>query len=131
MTKKVWLEGHLFDLQDLASLLASGDTRVVREGDEFYLTSFDIDNPPQGVEYYRAAEQVLISVNGLGRVNKSDFRPVALSGRCTEGDSQHVFIRVPSIQNRARMGTPTVAVTNSDGTVVPNEPSPWPGRFPS
>ena len=29
MTKKVWLEGHPFDLQALAELLSSGDPRVV------------------------------------------------------------------------------------------------------
>jgi hypothetical protein len=129
MTKKIWLEGHQFDLQELAQLLASGDTRVVRDGDRFYLTSPEIDNPPEGVEYYDAAEKLLVRINGLGRLSTSDFRPVALSGECTEGESEHLFIRVRPLEIRMGMGNPTVTVTNSDGNVVPDQPSPWPDRF--
>jgi hypothetical protein len=58
-TKKVWLEGHPFDLQALAELLPSGDTRVVREDDQFYLTSSDIENPPNGVKPYAVAIALL------------------------------------------------------------------------
>jgi hypothetical protein len=41
MTNKAWLEGHEFDLEDLADQLAAGDVRVVRDETEnaYYLTS--------------------------------------------------------------------------------------------
>jgi hypothetical protein len=32
---KAWLEGHEFDLEDLATLLPTGDTRVIKEGDGY------------------------------------------------------------------------------------------------
>jgi hypothetical protein len=128
-TKKVWLEGHPFDLQALTELLPSGDTRVVCEGDEFYLTSPDIDNPPEGVAYYDAAEQLITTINGLARVKDPHFRPVALSGRCTEGESQHFFVGALPLEIRVGLGTPTVTVTDSDGNIVPPKPSPWPDRF--
>jgi hypothetical protein len=54
VTVKAWLEGHQCDLQDLAELLSSGDVRVVREDDSYYLTSPKIDNPPQGATFYEA-----------------------------------------------------------------------------
>jgi hypothetical protein len=40
VTVKAWLEGHQFDLEDLAQLLATGDVRVVQDTDEdgYYLT---------------------------------------------------------------------------------------------
>jgi hypothetical protein len=129
MTKKVWLDGHPFDLEDLADLLESGDTRVVREGDRFYLTSHNIDNAPQGVEYYDAAGQLITKINGLGHIYKPDFRPVTLSGECTEGGLRHFFVAALPVEIRIGMGSPTVTVTDSDGNTVPPEPSPWPARF--
>jgi hypothetical protein len=45
MTMKAWLEGHEFDLEDLARLLPTDDVRVIKEGDGFYLTAAELDNP--------------------------------------------------------------------------------------
>lgn len=42
MATKAWLEGHMFDLEDLAALLPSGDVRMVKEGDRFYLTAAEL-----------------------------------------------------------------------------------------
>lgn len=55
MTVKAWLKGHDFDLQDLVTLLPSGDTRVAREGDRYYVTSTEIDQRPDGGEPYQVA----------------------------------------------------------------------------
>jgi hypothetical protein len=46
VTIPAWLTGHVFDLQDLAEFLPSGKVRVIRSGDEFYLTAAELDNPP-------------------------------------------------------------------------------------
>ena len=43
MTVRTWLKGNDFDLQDLATLLPCGDTRVVKEGERYYLASTEID----------------------------------------------------------------------------------------
>ena len=88
MTMKAWLTGHKFDLQDLVDLLPSGDVRVVREDDDddFYLTSPEIDNPPEGMAFHDAAEQLITKINGLARVKNPSFQPVALSDRYSEGE---------------------------------------------
>ena len=127
MTKKVWLEGHPVDLQALANLLSSGDTRVLREGDQFYLTSTDIENPPDGVKPYIVAKGLLPAINGLARVASPDFRPVELSGKYTDGGSTTIF--PPAATLELRGGTPTVTVTDPDGNIVFPGPSPWPDRF--
>lgn len=75
MTVKAWLEGHEFDLHDLAELLSSGDIQVVREGDDHYLTAPEIDNPPETNRFDKPAERLIVRINGLGRAKSADFRP--------------------------------------------------------
>jgi hypothetical protein len=53
---KAWLEGHQFDLDALAELLPAGDTRVVLDGDGYYLTATEIDNRPAGAVLRHRAE---------------------------------------------------------------------------
>jgi hypothetical protein len=127
VTKKVWLEGHPFDLQALAELLPSGDTRVVREGDQFYLTSSDIENPPDGVKPYVVAKGLLPTINGLARVHNPDFRPVELSGKYTDGGSTTIFPPAATLEFRGN--TARVTVTDPDGNIVFPRPSPGPDRF--
>ena len=117
------------DLQVLAVLLPTGDVSVVRDGDDYYLTAPEIDNPPQGVHYYDAAASVLQRVNGLARASDPSFRPVSLNGKYGERGSYDQVISPKSIEVRTQFGTPTVTVTRPDGTVIPAPPSPWPNRF--
>ena len=133
MTTNAWLDGHQFDLQDLAELLSLGDVRVVREDDSYYLTSPEIDHPPQGATFYEVAASLLAHVNGLGRVKNPSFRPVELNGKYTEGESQHgesqhYVVSPAPAEIRVRTWAAGV-VTKSDGTIVPDPPSPWPDRF--
>lgn len=100
--------------------------RVVREGDDYYLTAPAIDNPPEGTKFYKAAQRVIDHINGLSSIRNPNFRPVRLSGKYTEGESQHIVISPRPAEIRVRMGAPTVIVTKPDGTVVPDPPSPWP-----
>ena len=85
VTVKAQLRGHDFDLQDLADLLPSGDTCVVKDVDGHYLTSAEIDDRPEGVPFYEVAPRVLRRVNGLARARKPNFEPVELNGHYTEG----------------------------------------------
>ncbi len=126
---KAWLEGQQLDLEDLANLLPSGDVRVVREGDAYCLTAPSIDNPPGATTFYEAAQDLLNHVNGLARLQNTSFQPVGLSGKYTDGESQHTVISPRSAECRTGMGTPSVTVTRPDGTIVPAPPSPWPGRL--
>jgi hypothetical protein len=129
MTIKAWLKGHDFDLQDLVDILPSGDVRVIREGDEYYLTSADIDHPPEGTAFHDIAEQLVTRINGLARVKDPSLQPVALSDKYSDGEGQHILIRPAPFQSRVRSGTPTITVTRPDGTVIADPPSPWPARF--
>ncbi len=95
MTNKAWLEGHQFDLEDLAEQLAVGDVRVVRDETEnaYYLTSREIDNPPEAGRFDKPAESLIVRINGLGRAKSADFRPVKLNGKYTDSNGNaHFFV---------------------------------------
>lgn len=120
------MEGHQFDLEDLAQLLATGDVRVIRDAD--YLTAPDIDNPPDGTTYYEVAQSLLVHINGLGRVSTADFRPVQLTGSYSTPTEQNVVITPAPFESRARMGAVGV-VMGPDGQPKADPPSPWPNRL--
>jgi hypothetical protein len=133
VTTKAWLEGHHFDLEDLAQLLATGDVRVVHDADAsddnaYYLTAPEIDNPPKGTTFYDVAQRLLSHINGLGRVYKADFRPVQLTGRYDTPTRQHIVVAPAAFEARFRLQADGV-VTGPDGQPKPNPPSPWPNRF--
>jgi hypothetical protein len=107
---KARLVGHEFDLDVLARLLPSGDTRVQSDAHGYYLTAIEIDNPPPGVPYYTVAERVLHAVNGLARVMKAGYRPVRLSGQYDEGDRRHQVIQVGAAECRAQAMPITVLI---------------------
>jgi len=72
---------------------------VVKEGDQYYLTSPEIDNPPAGKQFYEVAPEVLARVNGLGRARNPSFRPVKFTGTYQEGDARHcAALSVPPVQ---------------------------------
>jgi len=130
MTMKAWLEGDEIDVRALTQLFYEGDIRVLHDADEdaYYLTAPEIDNPPADTKFYDAAQTRLLQLNGLARLDDSYFRPVALSGKYTDGERTHQVVSPRSIALALRPGRPTVVVTRPDGTVVPDPPSPWPGR---
>jgi len=119
---KVELKGHEFDLDALVHLFPSGPIRVVRENGVHYLLAYDIDNRPQGVQYYEVAPDILKTVNGLARVTDSAYQPVELSGYYFEGEQRHVVVSAETVVTRVRVGTPTVLVTNSEGLVQASPP---------
>jgi len=69
---------------------------------------------------------VIDHINGLARFKNPNFQPVRLSGRYTQGESEHIVISPQPMEARVGMGTPTIVVTKPDGTIVPDPPSPWP-----
>ena len=100
---KAWLEGHQFDLEDLAQLLATGDVRVVQDTDEdgYYLTAPEIDKPPETNRFDIPAERLIVRANGLGRAKSADFRPVKFSGKCTTPDGRNLHFAAANLESRA------------------------------
>ncbi len=119
MTVKAWLEGHQFDLEALAELMPSGDTRVVREGDDYYLTSTEIDNRADGVKFYEVAPAILQRVNGLARSRDAGYRPVRLSGRYHEGERRHTVVQVGTAECRSKVGVVRVLVNGQQQSPAP------------
>ncbi|MDR3664388.1 MAG: hypothetical protein ACLP75_07055 [Mycobacterium sp.] len=131
MTNKAWLEGHQFDLEDLAEQLAAGDVRVVRDETEnaYYLTSPEIDNPPEAGQFDKPAKSLIVRINGLGRAKSADFRPVKLSGKYTDSNGNaHLFVSPAPAELRIR-GSAAGFVLGPHGQPEPDPPSPWPARF--
>ncbi|WP_236746772.1 hypothetical protein, partial [Mycobacteroides abscessus] len=110
----------------------SGNTAMIRSrySTHYYLAFHEIDSPSEDEKFYQAAERLLLRINGLGRVENQNFRPVALSDEYTTSDGRrHTVLRPAPAQIRVNVGRPTVTVARPDGTVVPDPPSPWPDRF--
>jgi hypothetical protein len=125
VTRNAWIEGDQFDLQALAEHLQSGDITVVRKGDDYYLTSPEIDAAPDDAQANDIAAKIIGRINALGRIHDPNFRPVKLS-RYTDDTGQSVVVgAIGATTAPARMRA-TGTVTRSDGTVVPDSPSPWP-----
>lgn len=124
MTVKAWLSGHEFDLEMLADLLPDGALRVVKEGGVYCLVSDELDNPPSGVPYYEVAPALLQRINGMGRVTSSDFRPVHLSGRYTDGAKTHQVVSVGTAEERSKAYPPAVRVDGQQPTkpIAPRGP---------
>ena len=124
VTRKVWLEGDAFDLEALAEHLPSGDTRVVREGDDYYLTSREIDAAPDDIQANDIAATIIGESTHSG-ARRPQLSRVKLS-RYTDDTGRSVVVgtmaaTVANVRMRA-----TATVTRPDGTVVPDPPSPWP-----
>ncbi|WP_198432415.1 hypothetical protein, partial [Rhodococcus opacus] len=131
MTVKAWLTGHQFDLQDLANLLPVGDTRVVPEGDGYYLTSTVIDNSEGAKRFTEVAPEVLRYANGVGRVHDPGFRSVTLSGHYDDDvTGQHLVVAEGETLRIRDDAIATAVVTGPDGVErdepVQLPPSPGP-----
>jgi hypothetical protein len=127
VSRKAWLEGDPLDLQDLAERLPSGDSRVLREGDRYYLTSRKIDAAPDDRKANEIAAALIVRINALGRAADPNFRRVEVS-RYTDDTGRSVVVgtmtaTVATVRMRA-----AGMVTRLDGTVVPDPPRPWLAR---
>jgi hypothetical protein len=122
VTMKARLDGHEFDLQDLADWLPSGNIRVAKDDVGYYLSAAVIDNPPEGKTFYEAAQDLLPMVNGIGSLRSAKFRPVKLDGRYQDGEKRHTVVGVGTIEVRSRAHAVGI-VTGPDGKVKP-QPSP-------
>jgi hypothetical protein len=123
VTMKARLDGHEFDLQDLADWLPAGNIRVAKDDVGYYLSATDIDNPPEGKTFYEAAQALLPIVNGIGSLKSAKFRPVKLDGQYQDGEKQHTVVGVGTIETRSRVHAVGI-ITGPDGKVKPQPPPP-------
>jgi hypothetical protein len=123
VTMKARLDGHEFDLEDLADWLPSGNSRVAKDDVGYYLSAAVIDNPPEGKTFYEAAQDLLPIVNGIGSLKSAKFRPVKLDGRYQDGKKRHTVIGAGTIELRSRVHA-VGTVTGPDGKVKPQPPPP-------
>ena len=121
MTIKARLEGHEFDLQDLADWLPSGYIRVAKDDVGYYLSAAAIDHPLEGKTFYEAAQDLLPIVNGIGRMKSAKFRPVKLDGRYQDGEKRHTVVGVGTIETRSHVHAVAI-VTGPDGKEKPQPP---------
>lgn len=130
MAVKAWLEGHQFDLQDVAEMLSDGNVRVLHDAEEdaYYLTAPEIDNPPQPGRFDISAMQLLRTINGLGRARSSDFQPVKLAHKYTDHNGTHIHVAAAEARINIR-GRAAGVATGPDGQPLPSPPSRWPQRL--
>jgi hypothetical protein len=121
MTTKAWLKGHAFDLEDLAALLPTGDMRVLKEDDRFYLTAAELDRPPLGKAVHEAAEELLAWANGVGRLMRPGFTPVAITGQYEQEGEVNVVAGAAVLMARTRISA-IGTVCDPDGSIQPQPP---------
>ncbi len=123
------LEGHQFDVEDLPHWLAGQDVHVVKRDEKFVLV-VPVNLIGESCEPVRAfAEDHLELINGIGRLLRRQFRPVALSDKLYGVDSMgtiiHTVVAVTGVEIRMKAGT--LRVNNGgvlggdlrDGAAVP------------
>ncbi|MEV6306222.1 hypothetical protein AB0M02_42890 [Actinoplanes sp. NPDC051861] len=129
MIWKAFLKGHEFDLYELGALFSSGDTQVIKDGNDYFLASIEIDQRPPGEEFYNAAERVLALVNGVGQANSSSFRPVALVGRFQEGESNHHHVGFADTAEARGYAYAAAVLIDPVGNEAPAPPPPGAERI--
>ena len=137
---QVRLKGEVPDLEDMVLLFTSPDLRVIRDGDAFFLEGAALEDLNATVEVLAAAGDLLLLLNGVGKVRQAGFREVQLDGHVIEftesdgkkyslatggsitprGRREHQVVSVPSLQVRARVYSPTITVEGHES--VPPQP---------
>jgi hypothetical protein len=121
MPWKVWLEGHVFDLETLGELFRIGDPLVAQDpSDGYYLESPALQDS-HGELDHNAAEALVRRINGVARATDQGIRPVHLRGRYTAPDgTTSVVVSAETAEGRSKVSA--VAVVVSNGVPVPEPP---------
>jgi hypothetical protein len=126
MLIKARLQGHEFDLLTLAELFRESDPAVASDDEGYYLSFTAPDGLlDDGARLSDAASVLLRRANGVARTLSSDFRPVGLTGRFSDGTGrQHQVVLADTAEVRARANPVTVSM---GGEQPPPPPAPGPG----
>ncbi|MFJ3777548.1 hypothetical protein ACIPX0_38240 [Streptomyces sp. NPDC090075] len=129
MVIKAKLEGHTFDLDALVELFRSGDPKVSKEDDGYYLGSSELDGlMDDGGQLVAAATRLLQKVTGVARILDSSFRPVSLPGTFVEdngdgGGRRHHVVLAATAEARSKVHG-VVIVTGGGQPEKPKSPPP-------
>lgn len=120
LTTKARLEGEGYELAVAAEQFASGNTRVGREGEQYYLTDPALDSC-QADTLMDTGTLIVQRVNAVCRMADSEFRSISLSGAFNHSDGG-VTIAGATAEIRVR-ATAGVVVVARDGAVQPPGPT--------
>lgn len=120
------LTGHEFDLLDLADFFPTGDPRVVKDGDTFYIESAALNPAPGGRPFYEAGPDLIRTLNGAARAMKVDFQLVEINGYVGDDGKATIYGVGGAISGVTRIRA-TGTVIGPDGKPVPPPPPPGPG----
>ncbi|MGV9478836.1 hypothetical protein [Gordonia aichiensis] len=119
-TTTAQLEGAGYELAVAAEQFATGDTRVVREGERYYLIDPALQHCPADALLDTGAP-IMQRINAACRMADPGFRSLTLSGAFKHSDGG-VTVAVASAEIRARASA-GVVVTTRDGTAQPPGPT--------
>lgn len=118
----VFLEGDIFDLEDLPRWLVGFDPTVERFGDEYALVGPKLDALDAAGEVRRAATEAVNLINGLGRLLWSEFQPISV-GRIVQFEpdgKRNTFVHLQAATIKARSKLHAVVI--SAGGTQPHAP---------
>lgn len=121
---EVAIQGHSMDLEYLARRFKSGPVVVVRRDDQngYVLRLAEFANCPDSESVLAAAERQLVLLTGVLKVDRNAVDPLKAGAvyKKHPGGGLDVFVFVrDTLQVRIDVGEPIVAVTDSDGRVLP------------
>jgi hypothetical protein len=120
--RRLRLQGHQFDLQNLQELFGRGEPRVVQEGGESFLVSesfaaFGDDH----TGLLARGEELLAQMTGAAIISTRRHRPVGLHGAIQDPEGhQHVVVRPETVVARTR-----VSGALSGGLLASGDPTAW------
>lgn len=119
------LVGHPFDLETLANVFPSGDPRVFRDGDEFWVESSRLDAFATGGGRQSDADSLRDLLNAAGRLQERGFEPVEMRAEYValhpDGSttSAAVFVTRTGVARARGSVLAAGVVTGSDGETAP------------
>ena len=121
-TWRVTLTGDPWDLKTLVSM----ELGLSEEGGGFVWRRPEFDSLTTAHEVEHKAREMIEALNGLGRMNTADFRPVGVGAIVGHEDSGTISLYVGA-ELTVRSGLPFAAEVIRGGAPVPPSPPVWPG----
>jgi hypothetical protein len=112
----VRINGDPFDLELLSEQFRSANLSIAKESNGYYARSSEFEVLSSEPEVRSKADEILDSLNGIGRMLDSHFRPVeidAITEADETGSRKHYMEFFEEIKVRDKA---TVKVVNADGT---------------
>ncbi|MCH8009716.1 MAG: hypothetical protein IIC91_12725 [Chloroflexi bacterium] len=119
MTWRVRLQGHEFDLEEVAAQMRSPDLAVEKGDDGHYLVSSEFEIMTDSSEVLRRAQEIVAVLNGTLRTRGSGYRPIDTAGVVDRSDDhgRHRIISVSgTLEIRSKVSARAIVI-GADGNV--------------